>query len=176
MLGSQLFCNFVRGWVLCLSCNSVPAHLHGAISLVVEVGPHIGLPRHAWWSVDCGATRIVTYVETSTVAMAAVISPGNMLVQCCGVLVLTVLCVCIRPCSNHVCQVYQHRFNMSDFGCTSRKPTHLMSNASWVVDIPPGPFRGRPLAPSVTTRRYTDRSGRLRCVGTRFLKATQLWS
>lgn len=64
-------------------------------------------------------------------------------------------------------------FNMGEYGCTSRKPTQLLSNASWVLQLPRGPYSAASLPPSKTTHRYIDTKGQKRCTGTRYLKLTQ---
>ena len=68
-------------------------------------------------------------------------------------------------------EVWLRKFNMESFGCASRKPTHLISNRQWVLDLEPGPHRAQGV--SQNTRKYWDKQGKRRCTGTKWLKSTQ---
>ena len=61
---------------------------------------------------------------------------------------------------------------MGRFGGSSPKPTYLYSNAKWLCELD-GSKPAVGAERSVTTTRYTDREGRRRCTGTKFLKRTQ---
>jgi hypothetical protein len=70
------------------------------------------------------------------------------------------------------CQVFKKFLWLGRFGGGSPKPTNLYSNAKWLSELD----GSKPVASgekSVTTTRYTDREGRRRCTGTKFLKGTQ---
>ena len=67
----------------------------------------------------------------------------------------------------------KHYCRLGTWGGASQKPTYLVSNKQWIKEL--GAHGGVPLRwtklPPV--KRYIDKKGRRRCVGTAALKKTQ---